>query len=44
MNENVKINSINNYLTIYYLKSEDNYKELESVFEKKKNILFTKRF
>ena len=40
MNENLKINSINNYITRYDLKNEENHKNLEKVIKKKKKRIF----
>lgn len=40
MNENLKINSINNYITRYDLKNEENHKNLEKVTKKKKKRIF----
>ena len=44
MNENVKINSINNYFAWYDLKSEENYKKLEKVIEKKEYFIYQEIF
>ena len=40
MNENVKINMIDNYFALYYLKSEENYKKLEKVIGNKEYFIY----